>query len=272
MLPQSTSPMRPSPLRQSWNPSQSSSSSLGSLQPESLTDSTPRLYIDGEGRASVKQHHLQQPQQQQHQGSVNHSGLPTLKASKSLLIDPSDAALTQLLGQNPFNNGHIPAPSQQLPSQTASFSHPPPPSKPHGTPHPSLTTPFPPTTQFFILDSAGNDPSGLATYTALPPHDDNLTVHPVTGERLYYLVAAPTVFRASESRLLPVGYKCGDTVKQKANVVGSRVVRRYVVGRERREFDYPPRNSFQFVFSVLMLGQSGCCRSKCCVSLCRDIH
>jgi hypothetical protein len=86
--------------------------------------------------------------------------------------------------------------------------------------------------EFFILDSSGSD-AGLATYTMLPPHADSLTVNPSTGERLFYLTPSATTVRASETRLIHVGYRFGDRVRLKVNGIGATVMRRFVFHGKR---------------------------------------
>jgi hypothetical protein len=86
--------------------------------------------------------------------------------------------------------------------------------------------------EFFILDSSGSD-AGLATYTMLPPHADSLTVNPSTGEQLFYLTPSATIVRASETRLIHVGYRFGDRVRLKDKKIGATVMRRFVVHGKR---------------------------------------
>jgi hypothetical protein len=86
--------------------------------------------------------------------------------------------------------------------------------------------------EFFILDSSGSD-AGLATYTMLPPHADSLTVNPSTGELLFYLTPSATIVRASETRLIHVGYRFGDRVRLKDKNIGATVLRRFVVHGKR---------------------------------------
>jgi hypothetical protein len=81
----------------------------------------------------------------------------------------------------------------------------------------------------FIVDSSGNDPTGLTTYMVLTNHEKD-----ATGKILYRLMPSQNVvFRAAETRLLEVNFPLGAQVSRQGDAVCSVVTRRCVVKGER---------------------------------------
>lgn len=83
--------------------------------------------------------------------------------------------------------------------------------------------------EVFIVDSSGNDPTGLATYMVLTNHEKD-----AEGKILYRVMPSQeVVFRAAETRLLEVSFPLGAQVCRKGDTVCSVVTKRYVAKGER---------------------------------------
>jgi hypothetical protein len=89
-------------------------------------------------------------------------------------------------------------------------------------------------TKYFVLDSSGNDLSGLVTYTEIPLPANYPAYDSRTGERFHYVVPQQMVIRVSSSRLLLVGHLTGDVVQQHTNICKATVLRRFVAGGTRK--------------------------------------
>jgi hypothetical protein len=231
-------PEWPSPLSNAWNSSLCSSSSESPTQDSISHNLTyPVLEIDEDGVAKIVQKTLPSD-------PIVSELRPKSRAGKSQAENPlhtqsaaevQDKARWKGKHEEPAMTSKPMAISSLPPSHLQKEEHNPPKTTPSAAPTsqwpPLLFTPES-NSEFFILDSLGSDP-GLATYTMLPPHADSLTVNTGTGERLFYLTPSATIIRASENRLLHVGYRFGDRVRLKDKKIGATVVRRFVIHGKR---------------------------------------